>query len=293
MPKRSSGKASSNSSLAEKTSSGGRWSDKEWERTCQYLQTLDIPKAINTVCESSIPYIERKEFDGYVCLWASKVMCDSGVFFASKCVHSYHHADRLSITKQKADFFIINIFTPNTFDTKQLLHQTIFWPEAFYKRTHLDTTDTLSPEIVFTPTAYTRQLYTKLHLHQKIFWNFCTGKLLHQKTPTPNSLDTRSYTKKLLHQKTLTPKDSCTKQFFTQEDVYTTKQLLIVFTPELLYIVDTWRLLHQTTLTGCTHAISLFGTEEIPYWMIHSQGDQSQAVSAVGNLKITKRMGRE
>ena len=107
-----------------------------------------------------------------------------------------------------------------------------------------------------------------------------TKQLGHHKTVTPKSF----YTRRLLHQKTLAP-----NSFYTRR--CTTKQLLIAFTPGLLHIVDTIRLLHQTTLAGCTHAISLFGTEEIPYWMTHSQGDQRRVVSAVGNLKITKRMG--
>jgi len=80
-------------------------------------------------------------------------------------VHSYHHADRLSITEQQADFFTRNMFTPNTFDTKKLLHQTIFRQEAFYSRHHLYTPDTLSPDFFVTPTVYARQLYTKLHVH--------------------------------------------------------------------------------------------------------------------------------
>ena len=92
------------------------------------------------------------------------------------------------------------IFTPNTFDTKQLLHQTIFRPEAFYSRNHLYTPDTLSPEVVFIPTCFSPTVYTRRLLHQKTFTpeDFYTGRLLHQKTLAPNSF----YTRRCLHHQT-------------------------------------------------------------------------------------------
>lgn len=128
MPKRSSGKASSKSSLAEQTSSGGRWSDKEWEGTCQYnehhkqtyrhwisrKQLTQLAKAV---------YIERKEFDGYVCVRGQAKSCAIAECFC-KCMRAFlsprgsalYHRTTSRLLHQKYVY------------TKYLWHETAFAP---------------------------------------------------------------------------------------------------------------------------------------------------------------------
>ena len=119
--------------------------------------------------------------------------------------------------------FLPGTSSPETFDTRHLLHQTHFTRGTFYTR-HLLHQPTFTPD----------NIHTRYLLHQPTFTpdNFRTRQFLHQPTFTPDNF----YTNQPLHQAPFTPDNFHTRQFLHQP----------TFTPDNFY---TRHLLHQTPCT--------------------------------------------